>query len=71
MIAAGLRHSDTTATSICTWRWQLTFDTQGLSAAVLQSGYPKQHLLSRIVLPIPSETSKAARTNALWDTFAA
>lgn len=35
------------------------------------SGYPKQHLLSRIVLPIPTEAAKTERTKALWDTFAA
>ena len=69
MVAAGLRHSDTTAASICTWRYQLTFDTQGLNAAVQQSGYPKQHLLTRIVLSVATDSEKAERTNALWGAF--
>lgn len=71
MVAAALRHTDTTAASICTWRYQVTFDTQGGVAAELQFGYLKQHLLTRIVLPIATDSAKANRTNALWDTFAA
>ena len=69
MVAAGLRNSDTTAASICTWRYQTTFDTQGLDAAVQQSGYKKQLLLTRIVLPIATDSEKAERTNALWGAF--
>ena len=36
---------------------------------MLQFGYLKQHLLTRIVLPIATDSEKVERTNALWGTF--
>jgi integrase len=69
LTAAGIRSADNTPSSICKWRYQLTFDTIGLDQAITLSGYTQNSLLSRIVCPAPL-ASRPDRVDALFSAFA-